>query len=75
MQPGMGGDFGLMQLAKMTVNRAIVIAVNTAVADRINPILTQVVLIVVGFTIMRVEVVGILVLKITARTLTGMLPR
>ena len=52
MQPRIGSDFGLMQLAKMAVNRAILIAIDAEVADRVNPILRQVTLIVVEFAIM-----------------------
>ena len=63
-----------MQLAKMAVNRAILIAIDAEVADRVNPILPQVTLIVVEFAIMRMEV-GILVIRITARDLKRMFQR
>ncbi len=74
MQPRIGSDFRLMQLAKMTVNRAIMIAIDAAVADRVNPILPQVTLFVVVFTIMRMEV-GILLIRITARYSNRMFQR
>ena len=74
MQPRIGSDFGLMQLAKMAVNRAILIAIDAEVADRVNPILRQVTLFVVEFAIMRMEV-GILVIRITARDLKRMFQR
>ena len=63
-----------MQLAKMAVNRAILIAIDAEVTDRVNPILPQVTLIVVEFAIMRMEV-GILVIRITARDLKRMFQR